>query len=218
MKNKLFLIILIQVLLFQIGNSQTAIETLKSIPKYSQQTIFNDSNYEDVSWENFYTRKDIYNKIDYKNVDLGLLNACMLFATNKIRAKYHKNPLSFEPKLRNAAYLHSYYMVKQNFFSHENSRVPKYKTMKDRIEAFDYHGQGIAENIAKGYIDITNPKSYIAIAEETILRFYNSSGHKLNMLNPLYTDCGQACYFYETPQGPYIYFTVTQDYGFIGTK
>ena len=218
MKNKLIVLFLISIGFIKYGMAQHAMETLKSIPFFNAQSVFTDSNYENCTWQVFYTRKDIYNKIDYKQIDLGLLNACLFFATNKIREKYHKKSLSFQPKLRNAAFLHSYYMVKQDFFSHENSRLPAYKTMNNRIEAFAYNGQGIAENIAKGYIDISNPKSYIAIAEETILRFYNSQGHKINMLNPIYTECGQASYFYEKPQGPFLYFTVTQDYGFPWAK
>jgi uncharacterized protein YkwD len=211
MKN---IILILNLFISSIFFAQTVEHTLQVIPTYYQTTVFDDTTYSETTWQEFYQRKDILTPIDYKNIDLGLLNACMLYATNKIRAKYNKAPLAFQNQLRDAAMIHSYNMVKQNFFSHENPKPGIYKTMKSRIEANKYFGEGIAENIYKGFLDTEKPKSYIALAEEAINRFYSSPEHKANMLNPKYTECGQACYFYSSPKDGYIYYTVTQNYGY----
>ena len=61
------------------------------------------------------------NKIfDVNNYDLHLMNACLFFATNNARLKAGKSSLTIDEKLLSAAQIHSYNMVKYNFFSHEN--------------------------------------------------------------------------------------------------
>ena len=212
MKN---IFILCSILLFGLRGiqAQEVNEYLNKIPASKQATVFPDSLYSNTTWKNFYLRKDIQNAIDINQIDYGLLNACLFYATNKIRATYKKKPLEFNAQLRDVALIHSYNMVTQNFFSHDNPKASKFKTMKSRIDASGYKAQAMGENIAKRFLELAHPLTYIELANQTIDAFYHSPDHKANMLNPSFTENAQAVYFYKKNASPYVYFTVTQDYG-----
>jgi len=212
MKN-LFIICIAILVQYSYISAQEMNEYLKKIPVTNQTTVFPDSMYANYTWKTFYQRSDIKNPIDINYIDYGLLNACLFFATNKIRATYKKNALTFNPLLRNSALVHSYNMVTQNFFSHENPKASKFKTMKNRIEASGYKAEAMAENIAKRYLELAHPLTYIQLADQTIDAFYHSPGHKENMLNVNYKENAQAVYFYKATNAPYVYFTITQNYG-----
>lgn len=196
------------------AQSEAAMKEWREIPAYQHVGVFKDSIYAFYTWQDFYIRSDIKLPINPNNIDISLFNACIFYASNKIREKNRKKPLSFNIQLLYPASMHSYLMVKQNFFSHNNTSNPQYGTMVKRIEFFGYKGQGIAENIAKAYLPLGESKSYIQLAEEVVNQLYNSPPHKANMLNPLYKEAAHASYFYSSPKGAYLYFVVTQNFGY----
>ena len=120
--------------------------------------------------------------------------------------------LTWNDKLYNAAYAHSYDMATSNTFSHKGSgqlsdSVGRSKggasSVKDRIEAYGYTGWRIyAENIGAG----TN----IDTAEEVVRKLLKSDGHCANIMNPSLKEVGMA--MVKNPSSKYTYYW-TQDFG-----
>lgn len=99
--------------------------------------------------------------------------------TNQYRAAAQCQPLKISAQLTSAASAHSQDMAGNNFFSHTGSdgSLPW-----DRIKRTGYTYSSAGENIAAGYYT----------AESVVQGWYNSPGHRANMLNCNYTEIGIA--------------------------
>lgn len=99
--------------------------------------------------------------------------------TNQRRVAAGCAPLSVSPQLTSAAAAHSQDMARNNFFSHTGSDG---STPWDRIRRTGYMFSAAAENIAAGY----------RTAEQVVQGWYNSEGHRRNMLNCNLREIGVA--------------------------
>lgn len=99
--------------------------------------------------------------------------------TNQYRTAAQCQPLKISAQLTSAASAHSQDMASHNFFSHTGSdgSLPW-----DRIRRTGYSYSSAGENIAAGYYT----------AESVVQGWYNSPGHRANMLNCNYTEIGIA--------------------------
>jgi uncharacterized protein YkwD len=92
------------------------------------------------------------------------------YLINQKRCEAGLAPLALNAELNRAAIGHSEDMFTNNFFSHTGSDGSKFT---DRIKRAGYKGSPIGENIAWGY----------ANAASVFLGWWNSPGHKANMMN-----------------------------------
>lgn len=99
--------------------------------------------------------------------------------TNQYRAAAGCAPLTVSQRLTSAAAAHSQDMATNNFFSHTGSDG---STPWDRIRRTGYTFSTAAENIAAGY----------RTAEQVVQGWYNSEGHRRNMLNCNLREIGVA--------------------------
>jgi len=90
--------------------------------------------------------------------------------TNAYRVAAGCAPLAVSPQLTAAAAAHSQDMAQNNFFSHTGSDG---SSPWDRIKRTGYSYRSAAENIAAGY----------RTAGDVVQGWYNSPGHRQNMLN-----------------------------------
>ena len=96
---------------------------------------------------------------------------------NAERAKQGLTALTMNESLRNAARLKSSDMRQNNYFSHTS---PTYGSPFEMLKNLGISYQAAAENIAQGY---TTP-------EAVVKGWMNSSGHRANILNSVYTHIG----------------------------
>ncbi len=99
--------------------------------------------------------------------------------TNQHRVAAGCAPLTVSPQLTAAAAAHSQDMATNNFFSHTGSDG---STPWQRIRRTGYSYSTAAENIAAGY----------RTAEQVVQGWYNSDGHRRNMLNCNLREIGVA--------------------------
>lgn len=110
---------------------------------------------------------------------LSLLAQQVVDLTNAYRVAAGCAPLTVSPQLAAAAATHSQDMAQNNFFSHTGSDG---STPWDRIRRTGYSYRSAAENIAAGY----------RTAEDVVQGWYNSTGHRQNMLNCNLREIGVA--------------------------
>lgn len=101
--------------------------------------------------------------------------------TNIIRTRHGLEPLKWEEKVADVAYLHSKDMSRENYFSHTS---PKYGELGDRFEQGDVRFMLAGENIAAKYVD------GLAAVEGWL----NSKGHRVNLLHEEFTHLGVGVY------------------------
>ncbi|MFQ3632936.1 CAP domain-containing protein [Roseiflexus sp.] len=99
--------------------------------------------------------------------------------TNQYRVTAGCAPLTVSSQLTTAAAAHSQDMATNNFFSHTGSDG---STPWQRIQRTGYSYSTAAENIAAGY----------RTAEQVVQGWYNSDGHRRNMLNCNLREIGVA--------------------------
>jgi uncharacterized protein YkwD len=92
------------------------------------------------------------------------------YLINQKRCEAGLAPLALNTELNRAAMAHSEDMFTNKFFSHTGSDGSKFT---DRIKRAGYKGSPIGENIAWGY----------ANAASVFMGWWNSPGHKANMMN-----------------------------------
>lgn len=97
--------------------------------------------------------------------------------TNQLRQQHNCPPLSLSPQLTSAARGHSQDMADHNYFSHVDSAG---HTPGWRAQQAGYIGVAGWENIAAG----------ASTATDVVALWYNSDGHRRNMLDCSLTDIG----------------------------
>ncbi|WP_010631053.1 CAP domain-containing protein [Sporolactobacillus vineae] len=107
--------------------------------------------------------------------------------TNILRARNHRETLTWDSRAAHAAYLHSREMKLRNYFSHDSKWSGDLKTRLEREGIlFQYAG----ENIAARYTD----------AAAVTMGWLNSPDHRSNMLSPDFTQLGVGAFTNEYTQ------------------
>lgn len=186
---------------------------LAKVAKYNEASNFEDVRYKDIDWKQFYKLEEANEFVDPFNYDFDLMNAAVFFAINKYRASKNIAPLYFEPRLRDAATIHTYQMVKRNFFDHMNYSDSKIQDPEKRIHLCGYTGQKLAENLSRTYVDKAKPMTYTQVADRVVDELSKSRDHNRHMLDPDLEKLGCALIFetVSTPEGV-TYFRLTQDF------
>jgi hypothetical protein len=121
----------------------------------------------------------------------------VLDRVNAERADQGLHPLNADTNLATAARDHSEDMGLQDYFSHESLDG---RTVADRITAAGYSFNTYGENIAAGQ----------PTPERVVDAWMSSSGHRANILNPIYCDIGVGyAYLVNSTYGHYW----TQNFG-----
>lgn len=183
---------------------------LKSFFAYRQASYFATQVYQEHTVATFYKLKEINMPVNIDSLDIHLLNACLFFATNKLRLLHHKQALKIDFNLKNAAAIHSFQMSTYHFFAHNHPYNSKLKTSAQRLKLCGITtAEAIGENCHKTsiYADLT----YLELAQQVIESFYQSPAHKQNLLNAQfrYLACAAAIEFPNTDNADII---VTQDF------
>ena len=190
-----------------------AAKYLAAIPKYNEASAFEDIRYKDMDWSKFYKLDEANDIVDPMNYDFDLMNAAVFFAVNKYRSTKNIKAVAFEPRLRDAACIHSYQMVKRKFFDHINHADPTIAYPNMRIELCGYHGEKLSENLARSYIDLTKPMNYTQVADMVVKQLSQSPEHNLHMIDPALDKLGCGFLFEYAPTEGMFYFRLTQDFG-----
>ena len=123
--------------------------------------------------------------------DEQVLSEELLRLVNELRSKQGLALLLPDPKLAEAAKLHSDYMAKKNDFSHEEksaaTKDPKKRVEKAGGKEFDYVGENILQTVPQVFP--LKSKQLKELAGSMFLQWKNSPGHYANMINSEYTFC-----------------------------
>ena len=206
------LFILLATLAFVHADAQ-AEKYLADIQKYNESSVFEDERYKGLTWQAFYALDEAQEFVDPMNFDYDLMNAALFFAVNKYRTARGASALAFEPRLRDAASIHTDQMVKKKFFAHENPYNTQLRALNNRVELSGFFGQHIAENIARMFVDMNTPETYTQVAGKVILYLSRSKEHNINMLDNRNKLLGCSLLFDGTGNDGYFYFRTTHDFG-----
>lgn len=182
---------------------------LKKFEAYQQKSYYEQKVYQEHTFQSFYLLEDIQQPISLESFDVHLLNACLFFATNKLRAIKNKPPLQFDAKLKDAAAIHSYQMATRHFFNHYNYYESKIKTPENRLHYVGINYSMYAENCSKRYLE-DDAISYIQLAQQIIEGWYNSPGHRTNLMMPTLKYCALSAAIEKSKKDVYI--VVTQNF------
>jgi uncharacterized protein YkwD len=106
----------------------------------------------------------------------------ILDQANALRARHPVAPLQADLKAQDVARAHSKDMARRNFFSHDN---PDGLSSFERMDIAGISYSSAGENIAVGQFNA------IAVHDAWV----NSSGHRKNILSPLFKQLGTGVYF-----------------------
>jgi len=185
------------------------------------------------------TPRNAEQHIDKHNFKEKLLAACIIEQTNKIRSKYQALPCTAEKTLTAAATAHSREMANLVYFSHK-SPILRNKHLEDRLKNAGTFlpGTSFAENLGVDFILSLSEvpyytekhrktiyyynyetkariksQTYIQFAKNMVTHWFNSPGHRKNLLNKNFTKIGiglavgryknhDAIYVTQNFQGP----------------
>ena len=184
---------------------------LASIVLNSQVRLneWNDTCYYNYNSSSFKSLTIVNQEIDADSIDYNLLNAAIFYRTNEERLAFRKKEFMHSPKLEKAAFEHSKDMVNYNFFSH-SSPVAGKKSMSDRIKAVGVQYSSIGENIC--YLSKQNP-TYWELADELLITWMDSPGHKSNIINPAFKFMGCGAYqFIDSEWDDFFWVKSTQNF------
>jgi len=99
---------------------------------------------------------------------------------NDVRIAHHLAPLSWNARMGELARRHSTRMVHHHFLSHED---PEFGGPGNRLSMGGISWRACAENIYQGY-------GHDDPVHAAIQAWLNSSGHRVNILNRVYTSTG----------------------------
>lgn len=119
--------------------------------------------------------------------------------TNVYRIRHGLKPLQWNDKLEGLALYHSNDMVINNFFSHVSKNGDNLAERAEKVIGIKY---GIGENIFKGNTSLL----------EAMNGFYNSEGHRKNILHPNYEYIGIGIIFEENSNDNYKKMLLTQNF------
>lgn len=160
--------------------------------------------------------------IDFNKVDYPLLNAAIFYVTSKERKQLGMRPFKYSERCEQAAFGHAQDMVTYDFYSH-NSTVNGKETLRDRLDLVGISETYSAENIINtfgiqyqsgkpvftpaqnggpffSYTKAGTPipnHTYLSLAKAVVEVWFNSPGHRKNILNPEFNYMGAGAFFYK---------------------
>ncbi|EMY71284.1 CAP domain-containing protein [Leptospira vanthielii] len=160
--------------------------------------------------------------IDFAKVDYPLLNAAIFYVSSKERKSLGLRPFKYSEKCEQAAFGHAQDMVTYDFYSH-TSTVNGKETLRDRLDLVGITDTYSAENIINSfgiqyqggravftpvqngspffsYTKAGTPipnHTYLSLAKAVVETWFNSPGHRKNILNPEFTYMGAGTSFYK---------------------
>jgi uncharacterized protein YkwD len=140
--------------------------------------------------------------ISYNETEVEQL---IIVLVNNERQSFNLSALSEDPLLTDLAREHSISMVENDFFGHE--RYPGERPLSYNMSPGDARG----ENLAKIPTRQTIPGPYLSlqeVCEWAVSGWMNSTGHRENMLQPIFTETGVGVSFSE--EGAFTYLYITQ--------
>lgn len=196
------------------GQAPGAQPYLADILKYNEASNFEDARYKVLDWRDFDKLEEANELVDPNNYDFDLMNAAVFYAVNKFRSAKNLPPLKFDGRLRDAASIHSWQMVKKNFFDHMDFYDDSLRSPDRRMMLCGYSGQKMTENISRIYLDRSKPLTYIQVAAKIAAEWSKSKDQNHHMLDPELErlGCGLVFEVHSNLQG-LIYFRVTADFG-----
>lgn len=202
----------ILLLLLLLTSAQSGYQVLEEIPRFGAPSFFKKEVYTVQDTKIFYASNEVKQLVDPANPDIHLMNAALFYATNHLREKKGLKACNFSEPLRDAAMLHTYEMVKRNFFDHYNRKNRTYYSPENRFQMFGLRPSSTAENIDLDYVNMYEKQTYLQVAERIVDALYHSKEHRINMLNKTYTQLGCAVYFESKPKNGVWYLKATQDF------
>ena len=198
-------------MVFLLASSETTVKAQSwTADMYDKYTVATFQKFEPAS-----------KPIDFKNIDIPLLNAAIFYETNRQRQVKGLKLLKHADKLEMAAQIHSQDMVKRNFFSH-TSKVSERETLSDRMTEVGMKYNKIAENIAVQFgiqyqsgKPIFVPKqnggyfsykfkgepipahTYLSLARAVIKAWLASPGHRANIYNVAFEFVGVGSAYFQ---------------------
>ncbi len=183
--------------------------------------------YSGYTYINFRTDKRYSEMLDLEHPDLPRLQAVLFFLTNEVRVKYKLPPLEYSRELEETAHMHAEDMVKQQFFSHMNTKTSGKYSPNDRAKLNKISNPFLAENIIEGYGlqytskktvylrgkgnfsykpdgELLKPHTYLSLGETLITGWMNSKDHRKNILSSEALQLGCGIYFYNDPEFNYM--------------
>ena len=183
-------------------------------------TAHSQTIYKELNHTNFRKNRAFNEVVDHEKFDRELLNACIFFATNEIRAKKRRSILKYNYALEKTAMIHSLDMAEMDFFSHTNPGNSSRREPEDRAREAGVQNPKIAENIIEGFIiqytsgmnvtipgpgEFENPKTgkklqphtYLSLTDDLMRMWMKSEGHRKNILSDkaIELGCGVALYY-----------------------
>jgi len=172
--------------------------------------------YTDLSHTDFRQYPDFNTKIELEQFKPELLNACVFFITNEIRAKKKLSILQHHQLLEAAATMHSNDMVDLDFFGHTNRKNKDRREPSDRAKQVGILNPFIAENIIEGFIleykagdevivisdgqfidassrDTLKARTYLELADSMMRIWMKSEGHRKNIVSKDALQLGCGC-------------------------
>jgi uncharacterized protein YkwD len=184
--------------------------------------VWENSSYDLFTSASFKLYEPANEAIDINNIDYPLLNAAILFETNRMREKNGEKPFLHSAALEKAASLHSRDMAENGFFSHQNPFNPQRRTPSRRMALFGvkegYRGENITEAFGIRYKpgsqlippetddkifrdypagNVIKPHTYNSLAEAVVAGWMGSTPHRANILNAHFRFLGCGAYHYE---------------------
>lgn len=147
--------------------------------------------------------------------------------TNELRIKFGLPPVAYSNYLDRMGQIHTNEMYTHKFFLHDNPYCKQVRTLQDRLEycqlttLYDMAGENLADYPAVGETMLLNP--FVSqpllpantLCQNIIQGWYNSPGHRVNVLCPDFNYVGFGLLLYpKRCHGMKIkYLLVTQNFG-----
>lgn len=192
--------------------AQRPSDMINQIPGVKDNSAFSDIMYSKMDWHKFFASELAAREVDPQHIDINLLNAAIFYASNRSREVNERDGLAFDPKLRDASLTHSFLMVKDDFFNHENPKAGPFQTLNSRAQAYGFIGESLGENIIKGSLDLVTPTSYGDLGLDVLEHVLTSPQHKEILLRPKFKLSGVGIYPIPIHESTILYFMVTQDF------
>lgn len=154
--------------------------------------------------------------------------------TNEVRQGFNLRPVVYSKELDRMGQIHTNEMYNNHFFSHKNPYCKLVETLTERMKycglygKYTMYGENLADYPAEEGILIINPFTQFfngnngrplisanSLCRKIIKGWYNSPGHRANLLCPEYDSVGFGLLLYpKICSGIYVkYLLVTQNFG-----
>ncbi len=182
---------------------------LNDIKGFGEDSFFKHEVYTKADWQRFEELPEVNEKVNADQFNLHVMNACLFYASNKLRLMKKSPMMNNSEALRNAALVHTNEMVTRNFYSHINAKNSELRAPDQRMKLFGITNVLMAENI-HDYPFLNNEVTYLQLAQKIMDDFYKSEGHRQNLLNKSFNYTGCAAMPYSDGKSNFRFVKVTQ--------